>query len=95
MIPQTGEAGECSYSVPDAPRRSPVPPSVPFRKMQNAQQSLSLERKVRIHEAREAIIDRLAATLPTTINLDRFLNVIVAELGRMIYSTNLVERVKD
>ncbi|HKZ01729.1 MAG TPA: hypothetical protein VJ180_05790 [Pyrinomonadaceae bacterium] len=37
-----------------------------------------------MHEAREAIIDRLAATLPTTINLDRFLNVIVSELGRMM-----------
>ena len=38
-----------------------------------------------MHEAREAIIDRLAATLPTTINLDRFLNVIVTELGRMMH----------
>ena len=37
-----------------------------------------------MHEAREAIIDRLALDLPTTINLDRFLNVIVSELGRMM-----------
>ncbi len=37
-----------------------------------------------MHEAREAIIDRLAVALPTTINLDRFLNVIVSELGRMM-----------
>jgi len=36
-----------------------------------------------MHEAREGIINRLALTLPTTINLDRFLNVIVSELGRM------------
>jgi hypothetical protein len=37
-----------------------------------------------MHEAREAIINRLAMTLPTAINLDRFLNVIVSELGRMM-----------
>ena len=46
-------------------------------------QSLSLERKIKMHEAREGIINRLAMTLPTSINLDRFLNVIVSELGRM------------
>ena len=37
-----------------------------------------------MHEAREAIINRLAMTLPRAINLDRFLNVIVSELGRMM-----------
>jgi len=37
-----------------------------------------------MHEAREAIINRLAMTLPGSINLDRFLNVIVSELGRMM-----------
>jgi transcriptional regulator with GAF, ATPase, and Fis domain len=37
-----------------------------------------------MHEAREAIINRLAMTLPSAINLDRFLNVIVSELGRMM-----------
>jgi two-component system, NtrC family, response regulator AtoC len=52
--------------------------------MAETQQSLSLERRIRMHEAREAIIDRLAAALPTSINLDRFLNVIVSELGRMM-----------
>src|SRR5438094_8896680 len=52
--------------------------------MSETQQSLSLERRIRMHEAREAIIDRLAVALPTTINLDRFLNVIVSELGRMM-----------
>jgi two-component system response regulator HydG len=51
--------------------------------MSNTAQSLSLERKIKMHEAREGIINRLALTLPTTINLDRFLNVIVSELGRM------------
>src|ERR1700704_7178069 len=52
--------------------------------MSETAQALSLERKIRMHEAREAIIDRLALDLPTTINLDRFLNVIVSELGRMM-----------
>src|SRR5580765_8480526 len=52
--------------------------------MSNSAQSLSLERKIKMHEAREAIINRLAMTLPTAINLDRFLNVIVSELGRMM-----------
>ncbi len=37
-----------------------------------------------MHEAREGIINRLAMTLPHAINLDRFLNVIVSELGRMM-----------
>lgn len=52
--------------------------------MVNSAQSLSIERRIKMHEAREAIINRLALTLPTTINLDRFLNVIVSELGRMM-----------
>ncbi len=47
-------------------------------------QELSLERKVRMHEAREAIIERLAADLPETIDIERFLNVIVSEIGRML-----------
>ena len=49
-----------------------------------ASQELSLERKIRMHEAREAIIDRLARDLPATIELERFLNVVVSELGRML-----------
>src|SRR6266446_7358850 len=52
--------------------------------MSDTAQSLSLERKIKMHEAREGIINRLAPTLPTTINLDRFLRVIVSELGRMM-----------
>jgi transcriptional regulator with GAF, ATPase, and Fis domain len=47
-------------------------------------QSLSLERKIKMHEAREAIIDRLALDLPATIDLDRFLRAVVSELGRMM-----------
>src|SRR5215470_14465450 len=46
--------------------------------------TFSLERKLRLHEARESIIGRLAADLPTSINLDTFLRVIVSELGQMM-----------
>ncbi len=46
--------------------------------------TLSLERKIKMHEAREAIIDRLARELPTNIDLERFLRVVVSELGRML-----------
>ncbi len=46
--------------------------------------SLSLERRSRMQEAREAIIDRLARDLPTNIDLERFLNVVVSEIGRML-----------
>jgi two-component system NtrC family response regulator/two-component system response regulator AtoC len=47
--------------------------------------TLSLERKIRMHEAREGIIDRLAAGIPAaSIDLDRFLGVTVSELGRMM-----------
>src|ERR1041384_5931461 len=52
--------------------------------MADTAQSLSLERKIKMHEAREGIINRLAMTLPHAINLDRFLTVIVSELGRMM-----------
>lgn len=45
---------------------------------------LTLERKIRMHEVREAIIDRLARDLPTKIDLERFLNVVVSEIGKMI-----------
>src|SRR5436190_3743485 len=46
--------------------------------------TLSLERKTMMHEAREAIIQRLARDLPTNIDLERFLNVVVSEIGRML-----------
>ncbi|MBV9217192.1 MAG: sigma 54-interacting transcriptional regulator, partial [Acidobacteria bacterium] len=45
---------------------------------------LSYERKISMVEAREAIIDRLARDLPTNIDLERFLNVVVSEIGRML-----------
>ncbi len=46
--------------------------------------TLPIERKIRMHEAREGIINRLAIDLPTNIDLERFLNVIVSEIGRMM-----------
>jgi transcriptional regulator with GAF, ATPase, and Fis domain len=50
----------------------------------SASETLSLERKIRMHDAREAIIDRLARDLPKSIDLERFLNVVVSEIGRML-----------
>lgn len=46
--------------------------------------TLPLERKIKMHEAREAIIDRLARDLPVKIDLERFLQVVVSEIGRMM-----------
>src|SRR5437868_5496971 len=48
--------------------------------------ALSLERKMSMHEAREAIIYRLARDLPTNIDLERFVNVVVSEIGRMLHA---------
>ncbi len=47
-------------------------------------QTLSLERKTKMHEAREAIINRLAPNLHSEIDLDKFLRAIVSELGMMM-----------
>lgn len=49
-----------------------------------SEQTLSIERRMSMSEAREAIIDRLARDLPTQINLERFLNAVVSEIGRML-----------
>ena len=48
------------------------------------QPELSLERRMRMHEAREGIINRLARDLPANIDLERYLNVVVSEIGRML-----------
>lgn len=60
-------------------------------------QSLSLEQKVRMHEAREGIIERLARDLPESIELERFLNVVVSEIGRMLEADrcDLLQLVED
>jgi transcriptional regulator with GAF, ATPase, and Fis domain len=52
--------------------------------MSTTMMSLSLERKIKMHEAREAIINRLAPDIHSEIDLDRFLRAIVSELGRMM-----------
>ena len=46
--------------------------------------ALALERQIKMHEAREGIIDRLAADLPAALDLDRFLQAVVSEIGRMM-----------
>lgn len=60
-------------------------------------QTLSLERKMKMHEAREAIIDRLAHDLPTDIDLERFLRVVVSEIGRMMQADrcDLIQLTED
>ncbi|HQZ82411.1 MAG TPA: sigma 54-interacting transcriptional regulator [Pyrinomonadaceae bacterium] len=45
--------------------------------------SLSSERRSKMLGARDGIIERLAHDLPTKIDLERFLNVVVSEIGRM------------
>ena len=63
----------------------------------DAPQALSLERKVKMHEAREAIIERLARDLPESIDIERFLNVVVSEIGRMLEADrcDVLRRVVD
>ena len=46
--------------------------------------AFSLERKIKMHDAREAIIERLARDLPASIELEKFLRVVVSEIGRMM-----------
>jgi transcriptional regulator with GAF, ATPase, and Fis domain len=46
--------------------------------------AFALERQIKMHEAREGIIDRLAQDLPAAIDLDRFLRAVVSEIGRMM-----------
>ncbi len=52
--------------------------------IQTVAETLSLERKIKMQEAREAIINRLAPNIHSEIDLDRFLSAVVAELGRMM-----------
>ncbi|MCC6826533.1 MAG: sigma 54-interacting transcriptional regulator [Acidobacteria bacterium] len=49
----------------------------------SATSELSPERRAKMNEARDGIIFRLARDLPTEINLERYLNVVVSEIGRM------------
>lgn len=60
-------------------------------------QTLSLERKIKMHEAREAILDRLARDFPTNIELERFLRVVVSEIGKMMQADrcDLIQLTED
>ena len=49
-----------------------------------AAQALASERKARMHEVREAIIDRLAPHVHSDIDLDKYLRAVATELGRMM-----------
>ena len=78
-----------SAAEPRAPKKflakETAPPlSVPRPMSGTTVQALSLERKMKMHEAREAIINRLAPDIHSEIDLDRFLAAVVAELGRMM-----------
>ena len=46
--------------------------------------ALSAEQREKMYAAREGIIYRLGRDLPTDIDLERFLNVVVSEIGRML-----------
>ncbi|MBA3770697.1 MAG: sigma 54-interacting transcriptional regulator [Blastocatellia bacterium] len=46
--------------------------------------ALSVEQREKMYAAREGIIYRLGRDLPTDIDLERFLNVVVSEIGRML-----------
>jgi len=46
--------------------------------------ALSAEQREKMYAAREGIIYRLGRDLPTEIDLERFLNVVVSEIGRML-----------
>jgi two-component system response regulator AtoC len=63
----------------------------------DSSQALSLERKIKMDEAREGIITRLARDLPTNIELERFLNVVVSEIGRMLEADrcDLLQMIED
>src|SRR5258705_2323964 len=46
--------------------------------------TLSLERKLEMHEAREAILNRIGSEPCSVINLDHFLQATVTEVGKMM-----------
>ena len=45
---------------------------------------LSLERKLKMHEAREAILNRIGSETFSVINLDHFLQATVTEVGKLM-----------
>ncbi|HXG67307.1 MAG TPA: sigma 54-interacting transcriptional regulator [Blastocatellia bacterium] len=52
--------------------------------MANTAQTMSLERKLRLYEAREAILSRIGSETFSVINLDHFLQATVNEVGKMM-----------
>src|SRR5215510_3526443 len=46
--------------------------------------TLSLERKLKMHKAREAILSRIGSETFSVINLDHFLQATVTEVGKMM-----------
>jgi two-component system response regulator HydG len=47
-------------------------------------ETLSLERKLRMYEAREAILGRISSETFSVINLDHFLQAVVTQIGKMM-----------
>ncbi|HEY7545109.1 MAG TPA: GAF domain-containing protein, partial [Blastocatellia bacterium] len=47
-------------------------------------ETLSLERKLRMYEAREALLSRISSETFSVINLDRFLQAVVTQVGLMM-----------
>ncbi|HXG65686.1 MAG TPA: hypothetical protein VNO70_11310, partial [Blastocatellia bacterium] len=52
--------------------------------MANTAQTMSLERKLKLYEAREAILSRIGSETFSVINLDHFLQATVNEVGKMM-----------
>ncbi|HWC76729.1 MAG TPA: GAF domain-containing protein, partial [Blastocatellia bacterium] len=52
--------------------------------MTSSAQTLSLERKLRMYEAREAILSRIGSETFSVINLDHFLQATVNQVGKMM-----------
>jgi two-component system, NtrC family, response regulator HydG len=48
------------------------------------EKSLSIEKKIRMYEAREAILSRINPEIRSVFDLDKFLTAIVIEIGKMI-----------
>src|SRR3989304_8403375 len=48
------------------------------------EQPLSIEKKIRMYEAREAILSRINPEIRSVIDLDNFLKAIGDELGKML-----------
>jgi two-component system response regulator HydG len=52
--------------------------------MPTAADSLSMERKLRMYEAREALLSRIGSETFSVINLDHFLKAVVNQVGKMM-----------